>query len=93
MAMNPEQFEGGLNGEAQSKIQEVKVKSNAFTGIKVKNLDLPAGTMVLTINRKGLIIVPDEETPVQLNDILTLMGRPADIEKASLVLQKNRNGT
>ena len=90
IAMNPEYPSKDLNIEAHSKIQEVKVKSAAFAGAKLSRLNMPTELSIMTVNRKGVLMVPDEQTVVQMNDILTLMGKPDEVEKISLIIQQKK---
>jgi uncharacterized transporter YbjL len=51
---------------------------------------MPTEVSIMTVNRKGVLMVPDEQTVVQMNDILTLMGKPDEVEKISWIIQQKK---
>ena len=68
-------------GDANSDFRELPVPGNRV-GQSLKELQLPAGALVLLIRRADRFVVPRGETKLEADDILTLMGTP-DAIKAS----------
>jgi trk system potassium uptake protein TrkA len=57
-------------------VRQVKLRSDSLTGCRVDELPLAAGVTVLSIEREGAVLLPDNETRLRKNDTLSLAGSP-----------------
>ena len=56
-------------------MQEFSVSDNAkAVGRELKNIDLPAGSRLAAVTRYGKAFIPDAQTKIQPEDIVTLVG-------------------
>ncbi|KPK77685.1 MAG: hypothetical protein AMJ79_02475 [Phycisphaerae bacterium SM23_30] len=60
------------NGRAE--ILEITVLGNDFVGQKLRDIQLPPGCLILTLQRDGEILVPDADTVFQLEDTVLVIG-------------------
>jgi cell volume regulation protein A len=74
--------------EAQE-VREVKLQNRHLANRRVNELMLPGDTTVLTIERGGDTLVPDPETVLRPNDMLTLVGSDDEIDEAIRFLARN----
>jgi amino acid transporter/mannitol/fructose-specific phosphotransferase system IIA component (Ntr-type) len=63
--------------------------TEAFIDRRIRNLSLPAGTLVALVRRNGKIIVPNGGTTMREGDRVTIIGDPASIER---VYELHRQG-
>lgn len=73
MILNPDTYT--LAGDIDEiEIREIKLKSNRVIGSRISDLELPNGVTVMSIERGGDILVPDNNTRLRENDTLNLTG-------------------
>jgi len=73
MILHPEAY--ALAGDIDEiEIRQIKLKSNRAIGSRVDELELPEGVTVMSIQRGGDILVPDNDTRLRENDTLNLAG-------------------
>lgn len=89
MAINPEFYNVVKEIDASVTVQEVKLKKSPMSGKQLKDIDMGEQVTVIGISRGGEWIVPDNQTQLQANDTLSLVGSAAGIEHAVNYL---RNG-
>ena len=81
MILNPDTF--ALAGDIDEiEIRQIKLKSNRVIGSRVQDLELPKGVTVMSIQRKGDILMPDNDTQLRENDTLNLTGTPEYLEES-----------
>jgi Trk K+ transport system NAD-binding subunit len=86
MILNPAVFD--LAGDiAEIEIRQIKLKSNRTVGFRVDDLQLPAGVSVMSIQRSGNTLVPDNDTLLRRNDTLTLVGSSQALKKSMRIFQ------
>ncbi|MBR3147092.1 MAG: Trk system potassium transporter TrkA, partial [Eubacterium sp.] len=71
--------------QGQAEIMEIIVNSKMkMLGVPIGQLDLPDDVLIAAIHRGSKVIIPDDETEIELNDrviILNLLTGIGDIEK------------
>ncbi|HLS90789.1 MAG TPA: monovalent cation:proton antiporter family protein [Limnochordia bacterium] len=73
-----------LNQEDEAvKIKKVAVRRPNLAGVRLRDLSLPEGALILSIARGRETIIPRGETRLELGDILTLAGEREHVEKAA----------
>jgi trk system potassium uptake protein TrkA len=60
--------------EDDHEVLEVRLNCADFTGLPLRELQLPEGSMVVLVRRNGDVIFPRGETRLRIGDRLTLMG-------------------
>jgi Trk K+ transport system NAD-binding subunit len=48
---------------------------------------LPGGVLVLGIRREGEALIPHGDTTLELGDVLTLVGKPEDLQRAKAMVE------
>jgi len=72
-----------LNREDESvAIHKVTVRNPALRGVRVRDLGIPAGALILSIGRGRESVIPRGETRLELGDVLTLAGEREHVERA-----------
>jgi trk system potassium uptake protein TrkA len=66
-------------------IHQIKLKSNRAVGARVDELELPQGVRVMSIQRGGDMLVPNNDTRLRENDTLNVTGRPENLKEALLI--------
>ncbi len=74
MVLNPKAFLPMEDVEEAMEVREVKLKDSGLIGTSLGQLDLPLEVEVLMILRQGDFVVPDTETVLRANDIITFAG-------------------
>ena len=64
------------------KIRQIKLKSNRVIGSRVEDLILSKGVTIMSIQRKGDVLMPDNDTRLRENDTLNLAGSPEHLEES-----------
>lgn len=64
-------------------------KTSELIGKKVRDLDMPEGSLIAIIHRNGKIIIPKGRTVLKKGDQLTIIGGPAEIKE---LVQKYGDG-
>ena len=86
MIMNPSVF--GLVGDVDGiEIRQIKLKSNRLAGFRIDDLLLPEGVSVMSIQRSGNTLMPDNHTLLRENDTLTLVGSSHALKKSIRIFQ------
>jgi len=67
-------------------VQKVTVQSPALSGVRVRDLGVPQGALILSIGRGRESIIPRGETQLEVGDVLTLAGQKEHVEQAVLRL-------
>jgi len=67
-------------------IVEVTVCNPALDGVRLRELALPPGVLVLSVRRDDQLLVPHGHTCLQLGDDLVLFGEPEDLEAVEVLL-------
>ncbi|MEJ2168389.1 MAG: monovalent cation:proton antiporter family protein [Desulfobacterales bacterium] len=81
MILNPDAF--ALAGDlAEIEIRQIKLKSNRAAGLRVDDLKLPGGVAVMSIQRGGDTLVPDNDTLLRENDTLTIVGSSEGLKQS-----------
>ncbi len=80
-----------LLGETSGRdIVELRVCNPALDGVRLRELPLPPGVLVLSVRRKNQLLVPHGHTSLKTGDELTLFGEPEDLEDVELLLTLGR---
>jgi len=58
----------------------------------LKSVSLPGGVLVMGIRRQGEAIIPNGDTKLRFNDVLTLIGKPENLKQAQSMLAGPDNG-
>ncbi|MFS8573322.1 MAG: TrkA C-terminal domain-containing protein, partial [Clostridia bacterium] len=58
------------------------VRNPALRGVRVRDLGIPAGALILSIGRGRESVIPRGETRLELGDVLTLAGEREHVERA-----------
>ncbi len=74
MVLNPHAFLPMEDVEENMEVREVKVKDSSLIGTTLHQLDLPGDVEVLMILRQGDFVVPEAETTLRANDIISFAG-------------------
>lgn len=74
LARNPEAFRLLTSTQDDRDVIEVKLENRTLMGVLVRNLRLPGDYLVMSIRRRGELIVPHGNTVLQLGDRLTILG-------------------
>ena len=60
-------------GGGTAEILEIRVKGEDFVGKKLRDIELPGSSLVLTVQRDHEVMVPQAETVFQLDDIVLII--------------------
>ncbi len=60
-------------GNDQAEILQLTVEGEDFVGIKLRDIEMPEGTVVLTLQREHVVSVPQADTVFQLEDIVLVI--------------------
>lgn len=63
-------------------IHKVTVRNPALRGVRVRDLSLPEGALILAIGRGRENVIPRGETRLEPGDVLTLAGEREQVERA-----------
>jgi len=63
------------------------VLNRALAGKPLKKVTLPGGVLVVGIRRAGEAIVPNGDTQLELDDVLTLVGKPDELKEARYMVE------
>ena len=89
MIMNP--AVSGLTEDVDGyEIRQIKLKSNRLVGFRIDDLLLPEGVSVMSIQRSGNTLMPDNHTLLRENDTLTLVGSSQALKKSMRFFQSDR---
>ncbi|PZC49293.1 MAG: monovalent cation:H+ antiporter-2, CPA2 family/trk system potassium uptake protein TrkA [Chloroflexi bacterium] len=79
-----------LGSEDFGGLEEVTVRNSRMTGIALRDLGLPGGARVILILRGGGLVIPEADTPLQLQDHVTLGGEDEAVATAFQLLSGRR---
>ncbi|MEZ4767266.1 MAG: cation:proton antiporter [Caldilineales bacterium] len=74
LARNPDAFSLLTSTQDDRNVVEVTLENRVLVGVAVRNLRLPGDYLVLSIRRRGELIVPHGNTVLQYGDRLTILG-------------------
>jgi len=90
MILSPAVFELAADID-EIEIRQFKLKSNRAVGCRVDELQLPDGVSVMSIQRGGATLVPENGTLLRENDTLTLVGSLQGLKKSMRILHSAGN--
>ncbi|MGB5983884.1 MAG: monovalent cation:proton antiporter family protein [Desulfobacterales bacterium] len=91
MILNPDTF--ALAGDIDEiKIRQIKLKASRTIGVRLADLKLPGGVTVVSIERAGNIVVPDNDTRLQENDTLSLAGGGQELAETMGIFSPSQGG-
>lgn len=91
MVLNPEAISLFPDVDEDLEIREVKLKNAALADRPLTELEFPQGVAVLTIQRGEDVLVPDRNTVLAPNDVLTVAGPLTEVEHVLRLLQHSRS--
>ncbi len=91
MVLNPEAISLFPDVDENLEIREVKLKNVELAGIRLSELVLPQGVAVLMIQRGDSLLVPDRNSEIAANDVITVAGSLNEVEEAIRLLQHARS--
>jgi Trk K+ transport system NAD-binding subunit len=74
MVLNPDVYSITPDVDETQEVREIKLQNRYFINRRLTDLNLPDEVTVLMIERGGNSLVPDQETSLQANDTITLVG-------------------
>ena len=80
MARNPDLVYLLTETRDQRDLCEVHIQNPALEGKRLRDLDLPAHVLVLSIHRGNEFLIPRGNTTLRLGDTLTLLGTVEDLD-------------
>jgi Trk K+ transport system NAD-binding subunit/Kef-type K+ transport system membrane component KefB len=69
----------GMDDDQDS--MDVAIRNKDIHGMRLRDLRLPADVLVLSVKRKGQVLVSHGYTRMRLGDIITLVGSPTSLEE------------
>lgn len=90
MVLSPDAFSMTADIDQTREVREIKLQNRDLVGQRLSDLSLPGDVMALMIQRGGDILVPDNETALQANDTVTLVGTDGDVDTAARFLARDR---
>jgi len=69
----------GMDDDQDS--MDVAIRNQDIHGMRLRDLRLPADVLVLSVKRKGQVLVSHGYTRMRLGDIITLVGSPTSLEE------------
>lgn len=83
LALSDEAVSMTTDVDELQEVRETKLQNRDLVGRRLNNLMLPGDVTVLMIERGGDILVPDRETTLQANDLVTLVGTDGALDAAA----------
>ena len=83
MVVSPAAFSLTADVDEAREVREIKLQNRSLVGQRLKDVILPGDVIVLMIKRGGDIIVPDRETALRANDVVTLVGAEEDVDRTA----------
>jgi len=72
----------GMHNE--QKIVDLDLRNPAMSGMALRDLRLPFDTIIMSIRRRGVLIIPHGYTRLEAGDRITLVGSNASLKEAAL---------
>jgi trk system potassium uptake protein TrkA len=91
MVLNPEAISTFPDVDEGLEIREVKLKNESLAGTPLSELKLPQGVAILTIQRGNSVLVPDRNSVLASNDLVSVAGSLRDVEQVIRLLQQSRS--
>jgi Trk K+ transport system NAD-binding subunit len=73
-----------LGMEAGQDVVELTIGNRRLDGLALRDLRLPAGTLVLSLQRDGHIIISHGFTRLKIGDVITAVGELEDLDRLAL---------
>jgi trk system potassium uptake protein TrkA len=89
MVLNPGTFSLTPDVDETQAVHEVKLQNPRLVGRPLHEVRLPGVATLLMIQRGGSVLVPDRDTVLRANDVITLAGVEEDVDKAARLLAHN----
>lgn len=89
MVLSPAAFSMTADVDQVREVREIKLQNRELIGQRLRDLTLPGDVIVLMIERRGDILVPDRGTKLRANDTVTLAGIESDVDKAARLFARN----
>lgn len=89
MVLNPDLFAITPDMDASQEVRDVKLQNPHLIDWRLADLRLPGGVLVLMIERGGDILVPQRDTVLRANDVVTLVGTGPYIDHAVRLFARN----
>ncbi|ETR73574.1 MAG: TrkA3 [Candidatus Magnetoglobus multicellularis str. Araruama] len=77
----------GLN--TGQNIMDITIRNPEMFGVAIRDLTLPFDTIIMSIRRRGQIIIPHGYTPLEAFDLVTVVGSLKNIEAVALQCDVN----
>lgn len=87
MARNPDTYTLLTSTRDQRDISEVRLRNRSLVGQQLRRLQLPGDYLVLSIRRRGELIIPHGNTVLEYGDRLSLLGDPAQLTESRALLE------
>jgi len=68
-------------------VTEIIVTNPQIAGTRLGKIRLPGDSLILSLQRNGTLMIPHGDTVLKLHDCLGLIGSPASIEEAAVLLK------
>jgi Trk K+ transport system NAD-binding subunit/Kef-type K+ transport system membrane component KefB len=82
----PEAAELLMHHDPTYDLRQITIREKSVDGMLIRDLRLPTDVLVLEINRSGNTIVPHGYSKIQIDDEVTLVGKPDSLQQATLKL-------
>lgn len=82
MASNPNMFRLFADAKPEQEVVELMVRNPALDRAPIHALQLPGQASIMVIRRAGKFIVPRGDVRLVLNDVVTMLGSPDEIDQA-----------
>lgn len=89
MVLSPDAFSMTADVDEVREVREIKLQNRDLIGRRLNDLILPGDVIVLMIERRGDVLVPDRETKLRANDTITLVGTDIDVDSAARLFARN----
>lgn len=90
MVLNPEVISTFPDVDEALEIREVKLRNAEVAGSRLSELVLPPGVAILMIQRGDSLLVPDGNSVLASNDMITVAGSLSEVEQVIRFLQHSR---
>jgi Trk K+ transport system NAD-binding subunit len=70
-----------LGQDAEQSVAEVVVGNPDLHGVALRDLHLPLGTLILSIRRRGQLLLSHGYTRLEIGDVVALVGTPESLDE------------
>lgn len=74
-------------GKGKAEIVEIKMSNEELDGKKIKDVDMPADSMICLISRNGEVIIASPDEILKKNDLLTVVTKTEASKDVSTILK------